>query len=406
MMMWGIAANQSFWILTVLFFILCAQIFYLIWMWETRRSRGYRILACWFVLLFAGFAVLFDTNIANHIPVVWIWILTGAQAAAMSAVTAVTYKRNRQRITRGSIKEAMDELPASGCYFTAGGSVKLCNRQMYRLFHMMTGKDLQTLQELYEALSSCPGGIYRAEDGSVWKYYEEQIAADGNVYTEAVFTDITEIDRINAELKQDNKALNKVNRKLKKMYARAEDSIREREYLTFKLKIHDGIGQSLAVLRKALQGGAAGERQKVLEQIRRLSVAVGTLIFNPDADSVDDYDVLLSECADLGVELRLDGMLPMEPLIYNLTVMALRECVTNCVRHAKGALVEAKIKGVPGGYTIRITNDGEAPKGEIKEGSGLGALRKSIENAGGEMQISHYPAFSMSLTFMREEMDL
>ncbi len=229
---------------------------------------------------------------------------------------------------------------------------------------------------------------------------------DGKEYTEAVLTDITEVVRANAELAKDNEALQAVNQKLCKMYARAEDSVREREYLSFKLKIHDEIGQSLAVLRKILQNGETDDRQTMQAQLCKLSVAAGTLLFHPDADSIDEYDVLLSECADLGVELKLDGMLPIESLIYDLTVTAMRECVTNCVRHAHGTQVEVRIKGVPGGYLVRITNDGEAPKGEITEGSGLGALRRSIEHAGGEMRISHEPVFAMNLIFMREEMDL
>ncbi len=106
------------------------------------------------------------------------------------------------------------------------------------------------------------------------------------------------------------------------------------------------------------------------------------------------------------MELKRDGMLPVEPEIYELIVAALRECVTNCVRHAHGTQVSVRIRGVPGGYTVRITNDGETPRGRIVEGSGLSDLRCSIENAGGEMQLSHSPEFVMRLTFMREEMNL
>ena len=99
-------------------------------------------------------------------------------------------------------------------------------------------------------------------------------------------------------------------------------------------------------------------------------------------------------------------MLPVEPEIYDLLVSALRECVTNCVRHAHGTQVLVRIRGVPGGYTVRITNDGEKPRQQIIEGGGLSDLRQSIESAGGRMQISHSPAFVMWLTFMREEMNL
>ena len=106
------------------------------------------------------------------------------------------------------------------------------------------------------------------------------------------------------------------------------------------------------------------------------------------------------------MEIKLDGMLPIEPEIYALAVRAIRECLTNCVRHAHGTAVFVRIMGVPGGYNVSITNDGERPRGPIREGGGLSALRQSIENAGGELTLSHYPEFLLRFTLLREEMEL
>lgn len=116
--------------------------------------------------------------------------------------------------------------------------------------------------------------------------------------------------------------------------------------------------------------------------------------------------MLLNEAAALGVEIKLDGMLPIEPVIYDLTVKAIRECVTNCVRHARGTAVFAEIRGIPGGYTVSVTNNGEKPKTEIREGGGLSDLRRSIEAAGGEMAVLSRPEFTLKLKFTREEMEL
>ena len=98
--------------------------------------------------------------------------------------------------------------------------------------------------------------------------------------------------------------------------------------------------------------------------------------------------------------------MPLEPLIYDLVVKAVRECVTNCVRHACGTAVFVRIAGLPGGYGVTITNDGKKPQGRIVEGGGLSDLRRSVESAGGEMSVSHYPEFALKLTMMREEMEL
>lgn len=56
---------------------------------------------------------------------------------------------------RWAVKEALDTLPSAVCYFTAAGNVKLCNTAMYDLIRKITQNDLQTLDELKEALDSC-----------------------------------------------------------------------------------------------------------------------------------------------------------------------------------------------------------------------------------------------------------
>ena len=241
------------------------------------------------------------------------------------------------------------------------------------------------------------------ENGIIRDMTAEEVAEFEKLTTEMPAPEPTPEERI-AALEKDNAELARVNAKLKKLFTRASDRIREREQLAFKLKIHDEIGHSLSVIRRMLQGKAAGEDAE--QQIRELSLAAGTLVVSSGAGSCDSYDRLLNECAELGVELKRNGMLPVEPEIYELIVAALRECVTNCVRHAHGTRVSVRIRGVPGGYTVRITNDGEKPRGSIVEGSGLSDLRHSIESAGGEMQLSHCPEFVMRLTFMREEMNL
>ena len=412
MSVWGqISTSGRFLFLLTVFLLLCVQLFSLLRTYEYRRGRHWQGSAATFALMLALFLALYDLPQMNGVPLWLLWCAAGAFAVHTVTGLCFSTRYSRSRITRASIKEGMDDLPVAGCYFAENGRVKLCNRRMYRLYHAMSGRDLQTLVELHAAMEHCADrgvgctrdGGYIFPDGSVWYYSERRtIAEDGSAYTESIFTDGTELSAANDELKRDNRELRRVNEKLQKMYVRAEDRIREREYLAFKMKIHDDIGQSLSVLRRALQNGGADEEA----QIKRLSLAAGTLVYAQRPESDDPFDALLAESAEVGVEIRLDGMLPLEPTIYDLVVKAIRECLTNCVRHAHGTCVFVKIRGIPGGYTVTITNDGEKPRAKIIEGGGLSDLRRSIENAGGEMSVSHYPEFMLRFTLMREEMEL
>lgn len=392
-------------LLVLMFLALCLQLFWLLWNVEYRRHILWLLSVLWWFSLFWLFLTLIGREKLPESPLRLLPTVLMFSFAYTAVLTIYAVKWREGSINRSSIKEAMDDLPVAGCYFNRYGIIKLCNRQMYSLYREMTGKELQSLDGLHAALAThAKNGVYRSPGGRVWQYTERTISAEGQPYIETVFTDITELFTANEELEKDNAELARVNAKLKKLFARASDRIREREQLAFKLRIHDEIGHSLSVIRRMLQGEADSEDAE--QQIHELSLAAGTLVVSSGAGVCDSYDRLLNECAELGVELKRDGMLPVEPEIYELIVAALRECVTNCVRHAHGTQVSVRIRGVPGGYTVRITNDGETPRGRIVEGSGLSDLRCSIENAGGEMQLSHSPEFVMRLTFMREEMNL
>ena len=404
---------ERFCLLLLVFLALCTQVYYLLAAFEHRRTLLYGVTAVWMTALFALLVCLLDSDLLNGAPLWALWTAVLLSAAFDTAILLHHRQRLHSRITRSSIKESMDNLPVAGCFFTEQGRVKLCNRQMYRLFRAMSGLDLQSLDELHRAMADCAAhGVSRTQsgdfafpDGCVWRYRERMITADdGRRYTESTFIDITVFARVNEELHRDNEELERINAKLQKMYVRAEDRIREREYLAFKMKIHDDIGRSLAVIRRILQDGPAGTDPE--KQLRVLSMAAATLVYSPSADSTDPFDRLLNQAAELGIEVRLDGMLPLEPLIYELVVQAVRECVTNCARHAHGTIVFVRVNGLPGGYTVTITNDGQKPKTQIIEGGGLSNLRQCVENAGGEMTLSSRPAFALKLTLMREEMEL
>lgn len=318
----------------------------------------------------------------------------------------------RKRIGHGSIKEAMDTLPAGICYFTKYGTIRLCNAQMYRLYHMLAGRDLQTLAELRRALENCEGcvkkdvnGGYRFPDGKVWYYQESQIiAGDQETYTEVFFLEMTEYAAGNARLKADNAELARVNEQLRKMYERTADRIREQEYLAVKMKVHDDIGTSLHAIRRFLQ--TEGTDEGMEKQLAVLYAAAGTLTVAQGGGKNDDpYGQFLMRSLALGIEIKLDGMLPVESLLYELIIHTAGECVTNCVRHAHGSMVEIRIRTEANGYIVTVTNDGEKPKGKITEGGGLSTLRKRVENAGGEMILSHAPAFALTLKLSRKEMN-
>ena len=86
-------------------------------------------------------------------------------------------------ITRGSIKEGFDDLPAAVCYFTLDGIIRLCNRQMFRVYRALSGQDLQSLEELHQQVLAPTHGrrvdgknpSFVLPDGTCWLYSEQTV---------------------------------------------------------------------------------------------------------------------------------------------------------------------------------------------------------------------------------------
>ncbi len=97
---------------------------------------------------------------------------------------------------------------------------------------------------------------------------------------------------------------------------------------------------------------------------------------------------------------------PSEPGLERIVISAIRECATNCVRHAHGTYIAVDIQERHGIYSVTITNDGEKPKGKITEGSGLSSLRRRIEASGGEMLTAYSPRFALLLNLPGTEEDI
>lgn len=90
-------------------------------------------------------------------------------------------------ITRSSIKEGFDDLPAAVCYFTPDGIIRLCNRQMFRVYRALSGRDLQSLEELHQQVWAPTHGrrvdgknpSFVLPDGTCWLYSEQTVFGEG-----------------------------------------------------------------------------------------------------------------------------------------------------------------------------------------------------------------------------------
>lgn len=306
------------------------------------------------------------------------------------------------------VKEALDNLPSGICFFDGKGLLKLCNFTMHRLFFELTGSDLQNIFELREALENQAKDSrvtrdddkFILEDGSVWKFDEKEIYDEyGHSYRQFIASQVTDLYYTAADLKQKNQELAEMALHMEHITKNVAAIMREEEILAMKMKIHNELGATILNVRKYYMTGCRQELKDDL--VGNLRKTIGLLDGEIDKDDeTDGYKELLELASAIGVTVELAGAMPENKSSYMLILSAIRECMTNCVRHARGSklFVSLSHRESPPGIELVITNNGIVPEDEIIEGGGLSGLRAAIEKAGGQMRLQSRPIFSLTVT--------
>lgn len=364
-----------------------------------------------FILFFA--LILFpqygdaDTGLCG-LPWILVAVLLILAAVHLSVAIPIERRRLFERITPDSIREATNALTMGICFADPAGRIILCNETMRELSYMMIGSYPQMIGELDTVLFP-PGsdgersssGIFFFPNGNVRQFNSSRITVRGEEgWRQITAQDITELYRVREYLESENRRLAETNCKLRAMYDRMTDDIRERESLEMKIRVHNTMGRSLITIQDIMEN--PDEADKKLAELKEAVSILSDSQTPPHGDIADE----MKNCEKLGVRLILNGYLPKDPGLERIVISAIRECATNCVRHAHGTYIAVDIQERHGIYSVTITNDGEKPKGKITEGSGLSSLRLRIEASGGEMLTAYSPRFALLLNLPGTEEDI
>lgn len=316
------------------------------------------------------------------------------------------------RLGRRSIKESFDDLPSAACYFTGEGVVKLCNLQMFRLYRVLSGRDLQTLDELHETLRH-PLNVTPVEeidnawlfpDGRCWLYAETTVTdCDGVCYTETIFSDVTALYERRQELIEQTEQLRAMSRQIKKLSDNVQEMTREKEILSFKVRLHDQMGYGLAAVRQCLlQQQPPAETDVALRQLEK-----AVQLFDHDnaaQTNENEWEEFTRDAKALGVAVVLTGALPKAPDRQQLLLTAARECFSNAVRHADADRLEVCIRESGTETVWQFANNGRLPEAEtITPGGGLTAMESRVRQAGGTLRLEARPCYRVTITLPKEE---
>lgn len=328
-------------------------------------------------------------------------------------------RRLRSHLSPDCVKESMDALPDGIAFAKKSGTTILVNAKMQYLSSHLTGGRIMNLHQFWENLLihsqriseeglDSDSLIVKDENGKIWNFSRRQCECEGEAVVEVTASDVTSLHQLRQKLKDRNDKLLDVNKRLKRFAQDVEQVTREQELLDAKVKMHDNLGKMLLAYRSYEERSAEeGDRYKVLELWKQtIAILEQEGAFRKETD----WNTLLRTAQQLRVDIRLTGRLPQDSNFYPLFVMAVRECLTNIVKHAHGTILYVcvarhetmhRLSGDRGSElrTLRITiwNNGIKPENEVTEGGGLTNLRRQIEDAGGILRIDSTPRFQMTI---------
>ena len=410
-------AAQSI-LLAALFLTLILSLFLLIVSFTGYRDKRNRYMNMpIFLLLFILLSELTDAFSRMNkgleyktwlpLPLWLLWCIVAAADFLLIWEIVRLRRLKRQELSRDSVKQAMDLLPSGICYFTPSGSVKLCNMQMHILFRTLSQSDLQTLTELQDALAHCDAGsgvirlsherqTYLFPDGKAWRYRQNVVTdEDGAVYTETIFSDMTELYHKKLELKEQIKQLNAISRELKLLSDNVLILTREKEVLSAKTKLHDYMGAGLIAMRQILRHNQTEEAANAIELLRQAVSAIKNDNTYPQGRS--ELDGFMHDAKAIGIKVNLSGELPEQEELRCVMILAMRECLTNSVRHAGATALHVAVEKNGDSFSMKITNDGKAPETEVVPKGGLHNLYRHIADCGGTMEIQWKPVFVLTV---------
>lgn len=307
------------------------------------------------------------------------------------------------------IKKAIDSYPGGICFSALDGRVILANEKMNKLILELTGHTILNAKVTWEELANFASNgkaekltqswlpkdpdkesihqqlFFRFSDSSVWRF-ELRFLDSNTVQIEAA--EITELYRLSEELYENTIRLQDMQKRQKALLDSIVEVNLNKEILTAKMHIHDELGHCLLATTKAITEDSLAENADTLRKSWNSTIQdfsnISTVWTVPDSSLQSE----LMQVAELiGCKVVFLGEQPTQRKSIQLLYAAIREALTNAVRHANATELMVKIEQDEKSYHIEISDNGSVSVSSITEGNGLSALRQQLEQEGASLKV-------------------
>ena len=318
-----------------------------------------------------------------------------------------TIQEKRMQITEYSIQEALDSLEEGVLISLASGEPVLMNRALFRYTESVLGVGIRNGNMLWHLLQDVRrpglhrenqgrGLLFRLPDGRWLLFQRVKIYFQGQSHWQLTASDVTELQRLNQSLDQQNRQLQQKNAELKELLQHVQE-IQSRETLReIRIRIHDLMGMRISLLQQVLNNRNFADYQRIMPLlVSMLSDVRQEIRVKPQVRLAE----LVSVYRKLGVLVTVRGNLPEEEWKGELYVQIIREALTNAVCHGRASQVALVLDE----ENLLIQDNGLGCTGPVQAGGGLTGIREKVESRGGKLDVSGTPHFILKIRFGMEE---
>lgn len=331
--------------------------------------------------------------------------------------------RKRMAVNR-AIREAIDTYPGGLCFAAADGRPILANKRLNDLCAQLTGHTITNAEHMWRELRA--GRLEEPSDGlqtgfsaspnsaqerflcglpdrTVWQFSRRELTTCRIPVIQYEAADVTELYRYRDRLRENNIREEKVHERQRDLLRSIVQNNLDKEILEAKIRIHDEFGRVLLMSRSALtEDSTAPETDRLFAAWGNVIGDMENAAFPRTTGETSPEKELARVAGMIGCRVQFVGRQPSERKPLLLLYAAVREALTNAVRHAGADCLTVDISDIGNFYHAEIRSNGRKSSAPIREGGGLGNLRRRLEQEGARMQIDNSDGVALILTIPKE----
>ena len=344
-----------------------------------------------------------------------------------------------------TIRKAIDTYPDGICFAASGGRPILVNKTMNRICHALTGHTVTNADEMWENLSKirlaepvreteailkqghsepspedekgtesekplpseenqAPTVILcRQADGSVWQFQKTSLKVGDMPVIQYEASDISELYACQVRLRESIRHEGEIQERQKALLQNIVQNNLEKELLDAKIRIHDSFGRLLIMTKAALEDEASkSDASKLFQAWDDVIADMENAAMKTETENSSPQTELSRVAELIGCRITFQGQQPTERKALLLLCAAIREALTNAVRHAGADELTVTVACQGDFYEAEIQSNGCPAVRPIQEKGGLYSLRKRLEQEGAELSYRYDGPVALILTIPKE----